>query len=422
MRKPILFAIAWLMSILTLSASPLTPEQALQRLSKAETRTADELRCVYTLEMADGEAGLYVFQKSAGTGYMILSADDVAAPLLGYSDKGIFEEKSMSPELKWWLGEYAREIEYAKSAGEEPFQGVSTRSDKTSIAPLISTEWDQAYPYNLLTPEVDGKHCVTGCVATAMAQVMKYWNYPETGTGTGKCSIQYKNNATRIDSIYFDEQNFDWKNMLDIYDDLATENQKLAVAYLMKACGYAVNMNYSPNESGAPVLYVANSLVNNFFYNQNLQYCRRSYYSTSEWTDMLYGELSAGRPVVYGGQSNEGGHCFVCDGYDSDGYFHFNWGWGGMSDGYFLLNALNPGALGIGANGGGYNFGQEMVRGIQPTEGEDYGPNFIQEGNMQATMEEKDSIIVLTAGEYGGWYNMGTKPITIDVGLSLIHI
>lgn len=416
----IIIALSWLLAGFNMSASLLTPDAALNRLNNSvATRSPKfaDLKYTCTFNLSDGEPGLYVFENNTQEGYAILSADDVAAPLLGYSDSGMFDKESISPEMKWWLEEYTRQIEYARINGAKTYRNPSTRADMASIAPMISTQWNQGVPYNEQTPEDNGRHCVTGCVATALAQVMKHWNYPETGTGVGECTVSLKDGTTRTERMMLNEQNFDWSNMIDIYDSNATQEQRSAVAYLMKACGYSVSMNYSTNESGAPVLYVATALANNFYYNPNLQYCQRSYFSATEWTDMIYEEIAAGRPVVYGGQSGSGGHCFVCDGYDSDGYFHFNWGWGGMSDGYFLLNALNPGALGTGANGGGYNFGQEIVRGIQPTEGKAYAPNFVQQGNMEAYASGLN--ISLNTGERGGWFNMDTKAIKIDVGAIL---
>ncbi len=205
--------------------------------------------------------------------------------------------------------------------------------------------------------------------------------------------------------------------MLARYDEGATDEQTAAVAYLMKVCGYATNMKYALDQSGTGVLYVATSLVNNFDYNKNILYAQRSYYTASEWGDLIYNEVAEGRPVVYGGDSTRAGHCFVCDGYESDGYYHFNWGWGGMSDGYFLLDALNPGSLGIGANGGGYNFSQLAVIGIQPTTGKEYAPNFVQQGNLEASASGGNLYLTLT--DDGGWYNMDTKPITIDLGIKI---
>ncbi|MDE7419778.1 MAG: thiol protease/hemagglutinin PrtT [Muribaculaceae bacterium] len=422
MRKFTTLASTWLLTCFSLSAASITPEQALQRLEGSlPTRSSNfaDLKYAKTISLSNGEPGLYVFENNAAPGYAILSADDLAAPLLGYSDSGIFDRNSMSPEMQWWLEEYTRQIEYARMMGAKPYENMSTRADKEAIKPLITTKWNQNPPYNLMTPEVNERHCVTGCVATAMAQVMKYWNYPETGKGTGECTVRnYDGTINATESMALDEQKFDWNNMIYSYEDYFTEEQASAVAYLMKACGYATNMKYGLEESSTSVIYLAIALVNNFDYNKNLQYCQRSYYGASEWSDLIYEELEAGRPVVYGGQSTSAGHCFICDGYDTNGYFHFNWGWGGMSDGYYLLDALNPTSLGIGANGGSYNFGQAIVIGIQPTEGKEYAPNFVQQGNMQGSVN--GSTVTLTAsGQYGGWHNMDIKALTIDVGIMI---
>lgn len=416
MRKITIFAIAVLLTTLTLSASTLTPEQSLQRIANSiPTRSSNfaDFHLAQTIYLQNGEAGLYIFDKGSPSGFVILSADDVAAPMLGFSDNGTFNEDFMSPEMKWWLGEYTRQIEYARKNGAPAYKEKPTRGDKEAIAPLVKTKWDQGTPYNLMTPEVEGKNCVTGCVATAMAQVMKYWNFPENGTGEGTCTVQLPDNTTQKEKMDFNEQIFDWSNMLDSYDANATDEQNLAVAYLMKACGYAVHMNYGLDESSAALYYVSTSLVSNFGYNQNLQFCQRDYYTFSEWSDLIYDELAAGRPVPYGGQSSEGGHAFICDGYDANGYFHFNWGWSGMSDGYFLLNALNPNSLGIGANGGGYNFSQDAIVGIQPVLGEESYLNFAQSGNMLASVS--GTKLTLSASDNGGWFNRNSNPITVDI-------
>ncbi len=421
MRKSTLLSLSCLLASLTLSAAPITPDQALQRLANSRpTRSSElaELKYARTIELTNGEAGLYIFDNVAEPGYAILSADDVAAPLLGYSYTNKFDEKSMSPELKWWLDEYARQIEFAKSVGASSYKAMDTRADREAVAPMIATRWNQDEPYNLMTPEIDGEHSVTGCVATAMSQVMKYWNYPSIGTGTGTCTVRISNERTDTLTMNFKDKSFDWKNMLDTYGSNATEVQKSAVAYLMKACGYASRMQYTNYESSAALYYAATALIQNFGYNQNIQFCDRDYYTASEWSDMIYGELAAGRPVAYGGQSTQGGHAFVCDGYQSDGYFHFNWGWGGMSDGYFILNALNPSSLGIGANGGGYNFSQNAIVGVQPTTGQAYPPNFAQNGNIVGT-GVRNSITLSATGDYGGWYNLSTSPITIDIAAKI---
>lgn len=403
------------------AASPLTPEEALRRLSDSSTRGASIVsaeRLALTTRQTDGAPALYVFDNAHNGGFVVLSADDVAAPLLGYSDTGSFDPSTMSPEMRWWLGEYSRQIEYAVKNGADKYLNLTTRADRAAIAPLVKSKWNQGAPYNDMTPTVDGVHCVTGCVATAMAQVVNYWKYPAQATGTGECEVTLSSGATTTLEMNLGEEKFDWPNIMDTYGPGSTEAQNHAVAYLMKACGYAVNMGYTSNESGAAAFNVAGALINNFGFNPNIQYCQRDYYSASDWDAMVYAELSAKRPIVYAGQSTQGGHCFVCDGYSDGGYFHFNWGWGGMSDGYFLLNALNPDSLGIGANGGGYNFGQEMIRGIQIQEGEAYTPLFVQQGSLKAKASANALTLSLDDTE-GGWFNMSSSPIVIDFGYSV---
>ena len=173
---------------------------------------------------------------------------------------------------------------------------------------------------------------------------MNYWKYPERGKGT----ITYT--ASTIQkrlSMNFAAKAFDWANMLDRYEaGQYDDTQAGAVAYLMKACGYAVKMDYGTDSSGALAMNVANALTRYFDYDGNIDYQLRQYYSSTEWAEKMYANLRDVGPVIYGGGSMiGGGHSFICDGYSSDGYFHFNWGWTGMSNGYFKLEGLNPYAL-----------------------------------------------------------------------------
>lgn len=333
-------------------------------------------RLVHTAHTASGSPAVYVFNNEADNGYMILSADDVAYPVLGYADSGSFDAGNMPPAMKWWLSEYSRQIEYASAhqlqAGESAAESAvlaASRAGRESIAPQLATDWDQTSPYNDQCPLSGTVRTYTGCVATAMAQVMKYWNYPERGQG----KISYT--ATTLEkklSLDFSLKALEWDKMLDAYyPGQYTEEQAEAVAYLMKACGYAVKMDYGTDSSGALAMMIRNGLVKYFNYDGNAEYTLRMYHSSSDWEQMIYDNLKNVGPVLYGGASTiGGGHSFVCDGYDGDGYFHFNWGWTGMSNGYFSLDALNPDALGSGGgSGGGYNFTQDAVLGIQPPTG-----------------------------------------------------
>ena len=415
MKKSLLLTFAACTMASGLWAAPLSPEQALQRATMT-TRggNAGNLRLAFTGYQSNGEAALYVFNKNSAEGYLLVSADDCAMPVLGYADEGSFKESEMSPTMKWWLSEYARQIEYAVANGGGTYVPYATRADRKAIAPMIKSKWNQNSPYNDMTPTVNGQHCVTGCVATSTAQVMNYWKYPEIGTGSSTAYV-YGNDGSETEvSMNYSEQKFDWANMLDVYNSNATEAQKNAVAYLMKAAGYGVHMSYTSNESGAGSLYVAGTLVENFKYNKNLRYCERNYFNATDWDNMLYQELAEGRPIVYGGSSTEGGHSFVCDGYNTDGYYHFNWGWGGMSDGYFAINALNPMSLGIGANGGGYNFHQDIVIGIQPETGPYKGVAFELDALTGSMSGNKLSLNVEGLYNYSGMAQTFAMGATIE--------
>ena len=240
------------------------------------------------------------------------------------------------------------------------------------ISPLIKSKWDQGAPYNNECPEIRGQHCFTGCVATSMAQVLNYFKYPEFGSGTASVSV-----GTERYTIDFSERAFDWDNMLDNYvSGTYNDSQASAVAYLMKACGFSVDMAYGLEASGASSQNIANAFVKYFNYDPSVTFEARLSYSGSEWDEKIYNSLKAGSPVIYNGNDLSVGHSFICDGYDGNGYYHINWGWGGMSDGYFLLNALNPEALGTGGGeGGGFNFLQGAVLNLKKPNGQPATPS-----------------------------------------------
>ena len=406
-------------------ASPLTPDQALQRIKSSSLRSkginnTENLTLRHTFLTETKVPTLYVFAHNNDSGFILLSADDAAAPVLGYSDKGNFNADEMPPQMKWWLSEYSRQIEYAAEKQIGTYTSTANNGSRKTVAPLMSTRWNQDAPYNLLVPSKDSRNYPTGCVATAMAQVMKYWNYPERGTGSG--SITLPSGAQGESSMNF-RIAFDWDNMLDIYKSGDYDDtQAKAVATLMKACGYSTKMNYSMGGSGTLSRFAAQALVNNFSYNPDIEYCERDYYSAAEWEGILYAEMAAGRPVLYGGVSSSVGHEFVCDGYAGDGYFHFNWGWGGMSDGYFLLAALDPGSVGIGGGTGsdGFNYAQDIVIGIQPGASYSYTPRLTQLGSLSVSLAGKDVSMSLDYnGRTGIWANTDIRPLSVNFGVNI---
>ncbi len=319
----------------------------------------------YTLtDQTSGNPTLYVITPSDGKGFVIVSADDAAAPLLGYSDSGTFDPNNMPDNLRWWLGQYDEAITFAMNSGNNIDAVYAASPDRSAIAPMITTKWNQDEPYSDDCPVISGSVAPTGCVATAMAQILNYHKWPEQGVG----SNSYTWNGKTL-SFDFANTTFRWDSMLDVYDSSATPEQKAAVAELMYACGISVNMQYNVNMSGAVTTNVAPALREYFNYDKGMYTALRYNYTAADWEELVYNELAAGRPLYYAGQSVEGGHAFVCDGY-SQGYFHFNWGWGGMSDGYFLLTALDPASQGIGGYSSGFNQRHTIITGIQkPQEG-----------------------------------------------------
>lgn len=357
----------------SLYARQISPEQALQRAGFPSTSTYNkslvnkpELSMEIKGSRNPSLTAVYVFETNPG--YLILSADDVAVPVLGYSDTGKIGNNDMPSGLAYWLNSYANEIDWAVTNNIPTSQATTSPAiNMNPITPLIKTQWNQSAPYNNDCPQFNGETSVTGCVATAMAQAMYYYQWPITaqgGTLTYTSESEYSSSQTKEISYNFDDVTFDWSDMLTNYGSSSadyTQAQGTAVAELMYACGVSVQMDYSPEESGAPSVAIAPALYKYFNYSSELTMPQRAYYTTEQWENLVYNELAAGRPVLYGGQSIDGGHQFICDGYSGDGYFHFNWGWSGQSDGYYLLSALNPESQGTGGSTSGYNFDQDIV-------------------------------------------------------------
>lgn len=355
---PALFAVA--VAAQPAGATHLSPEQALGRLT-SDRQHARALRGDATgMKLTATVGNLYVF--SEGTGFVVLPNEDSAPALLGYSEDGTFDIAS-NTNLAYWLESLSAEVEYMAMNGQAATS--ASRAERASIAPMITTRWNQGSPYNDDCPAVNNVRCVTGCVATATAQVLKYHNYPAMGTGTETYTCK-NSQMDRELSFDYGSTTFHWDLMADRYDDASPAESKAAVAQLMYACGVGVHMNYTTGESGAISLDIPSFLIEHMGYDKAGWLAQRDAYGLDEWEDLIYNELKENRPVLYGGQGSAGGHEFVCDGYSSDGFFHFNWGWGGLSDGYFLLTALNPASLGTGGGAGGFNFEQDAVIGAQP--------------------------------------------------------
>lgn len=425
MKKIIIASIALALPTL-IQAAPLTPEQALARLGadgkqKAGAFSKGEIRLTHTEKTPAGNVAIYLFDRP-GAGFLVVSADDAVKPLLGYSDTGSLSGTLPEP-LQYWLGEYARQIEFASTNTRRAPEGdviTIDRPEREPIVPMIKTQWDQDAPYYNMCPMYGVDRTYTGCVATAMAQVMNYWQYPEKGKGS--ISYDAESIQKRL-SLDFSLRKFDWENMLDTYNDGDyTDAQANAVAYLMKACGYAVKMDYGVDSSGALSMLIPRAFKKYFGYDESCRQTMRQYFTLSEWEELIYNELQNVGPVLYGGGSMiGGGHSFICDGYDKDGYFHFNWGWKGMSNGYFLLDALNPYDVGIGGgNGGGYNFTQDVIIGIQPPTGEEYIPEPItlsQNGSFAGYIKDGVLYFDLFAEEGAMFVNYEPSKLKLQLGV-----
>ena len=313
---------------------------------------------------------LYIFNIANDGGLILVSGDDVASPVLGYTLSGNYDEENLPYSFRKWIEGYKNHIMWAieneveaidevENLWSQLLKGEYELDNDKRLDPLCSTTWDQSPYYNALCPGGS----VTGCVATAMAQVMKYWNHPAQGTGMHS----YNHETYGTLSANFGATTYEWSQMPN---SISSNNNALAT--LMYHCGVSVDMNYSPEVSGAWVVeddspVCSESAFKNYFgYSSSLHGEKRDWHSNSQWLQMLYTDLDAGRPLVYAGFGSGGGHAFVCDGYDAGDYFHFNWGWGGYYDGFFHIDALDPGGTGTGGGSGGYNSGHQAIFDMVP--------------------------------------------------------
>lgn len=309
------------------------------KLATAKTIAGENVALAYTAKTGVME-DFYVFNKTSHKGFVIVSAEDnTEQAILGYSDTENFDYDRLPENLKWWLGEYQKQIEWAR-ANDIPVRTVPARtSADVIVAPLLGDNaWTQHEPYNNFAPMDGSKRCVAGCVALAMSQIMTYHKWPLQGKG-GK---SYSWKGTKL-SVDFSQSKYDFSKILPRYlSGQYTQDQSDAVAKLVYDCGISTEMNYGTSASSTYASYAVNALTTYFDYSSDVRYQQRSSYY-GNWDVLLKNELDAFRPILYSASdTKEGGHAFVCDGYDREGYFHFNFGWGGIGNGYYLSSAINP--------------------------------------------------------------------------------
>ena len=350
MKKSLLTTLLYLFSIVLAVSAPVDEQKARKlasdflRSKMPATRSVSANLTRAVTGVVDGpEAAVYVF--NTDNAFVIISGDDNTMPVLGYSDNGKFDVNNAPDGLKELIRFYQQEVKSfnAGTRGE-------TIVIHDPVAPLIKTTWDQSAPYNLDCPidTITQKKSVTGCVATATAQVMYYYQYPDS---------------------------FAWNDMKLSYSKDDTSSAAYAVAKLMADVGASVFMNYSSSGSSAASSFVSEALRYSFGYSDTTEYTNRENYTSKEWDELIYNELKLGRPVLYAAQAispsqGESGHAFVVDGYDDQGFYHVNWGWGGGSDGFFMLSVLNPYYQSTGGNAGssGYSISPLAIVGIKPAE------------------------------------------------------
>ena len=375
-------------------------------------------------------------------GFVIVSGDDRTVPVLGYSRTGNIDMEKMPENMKWWLEGYARQIEALRS-GQQGLVSSGVRSSKAAIRPMIKTSWHQNEPYNFMCPDYDyvdydeegydaDSRCVTGCVATAMAQVMYYWSWPASCPAIDSYPIGHLEGETFVEDHRIKAlpaTSFNWNLMKTDYGWMETGESAHEVAKLMRYCGQAVGMGYG--EGGSSAYLNPSSLVKYFNYSKNLKELMRDHYLTSQWEDIIYEELANNRPVLYGGQSEYGGgHQFIVDGYDGNGLFHMNWGWGSMSgDDYFVLSLAdmdNPGRNGK-TGWMAYQFDQSALVGVQPDQGEVLQPtlvSYIDDGFESGNYTRENASSDFTNVSLGGFvvYSYTIEPTSeraVQVGWGL---
>ncbi len=368
MKKNLILTMTLLAAAATATAEVLTPSEALERALGEAPATMRKAPGLKTMKLnpamtigKTAEPEIYIMTPTAES-LMILSAESETPALLGYADTA-FDPANIPPAMQAMLATYSSEIKAVRAGIAVEASG--SRADMSVVEPLCRTTWNQDMPYNLYCPKLNSQRCMTGCVATAMAQILKAIEWPaKCNGGSETYKWAYGNQDLTLD---FDDIELNWEVMRDNYPSTTTNTASKAVATLMQALGYAGHMNYSPTASGTHGVSMAAGLIKHFDFDASISYELHDWYTQTEWETLIHKQLEAGFPVYCDGVNADYsmGHAFVIDGYAGDGYFHLNWGWGGMSDGYYRMTALDPVSQGIGGSTGGYNFAQGIIAGLK---------------------------------------------------------
>ena len=408
-------ALALILSVSTLWAKPRTEQQArliaeqytIQHLSRSELvalrSAATPLLTLVSAPATDAggvvvrhqttapvvqtlASAYYVYNIGSERGYVMISGDDLLPEVIAYADEGAFIPDEEQPEhIASFLAQVRAALHALVERGEPVVMPHTSQLRPEGVAPLLGDiQWGQDYPFNTLCPEKEGGRSVVGCVATALAQILRYHQWPNQGEGI--CSYTERDGTNhRVD---FSQYTYDWARMPGQPDRNGSSHAVTqALSTLCYHVGVISRMQYSPQGSGAISQYPKEGLQKYFGYKKNIQLLSRMNYKMADWMDIIAKELNEGRPIYYAGASSTVGHAFVCDGYKQDGYFHINLGWDGIANGYFLLYAINPDVLGTGGGTSydGYNNYQEIMVGIEPD----------HDGSSERTVSENISAISL---------------------------
>ena len=388
-----LFLVSMLLFVIGVLGNPVDSEKAYRVARNFLLQKGADVKNIDIVDVTDKTPfhELFVFSNRATTGFVIVAADDRVVPVLGYSLNAVFDAKNIPINALEWLQGYEVEIAHLRAAAviasaeivsmwDGLLRGVAeTASLATAVSPLIATTWNQTQYYNDKCPfnSTYNQHTTAGCTAVATAQVMRYWGHPATGRGSHSYNLPYYGTQ----SANFAATNYDWNNMPLMLNASSTTAEIDAVSTLLYHVGVSINMNYGVSALGGSagesisdgtLTYPSaeNALREYFDYSSTLYGARKSAFNDAEWCALLRKDLDAGRPIIYTGYDPSSGHCFVCDGYDNNNRFHFNWGWSGVGDGYFMIGALNPSSTGTGTTATStFNLDNSAILGIVPAVG-----------------------------------------------------
>lgn len=427
MKKLLIMSLgAFLLSVPSLLAAPVSPDQARGIAAgflsgpggtmMMRSMPSAPLTLAYThTDKATNSATVYAFNRGKGDGYILVAADDRAPLILGYADRGSFTA-TMPQSMLGMMESWSNQVVWL--ASHPDCQAAFPLRVANPVAPLLGDiTWDQGDPYNRKCPAVtqydswgDPKGtgpAATGCVATALGQIMYYHKWPLVG----RDSISYVSEGQNGDGdpeninikVKFEGTQYQWDKMLPKVSKTSPADAIDAVSTLLFHVGASFQSIYGAS-TGATDVSVAPALMRYFNYDKGINYVKRDYFTTEAWNEMLLKEFAAKRPVAYGGVTRRGeGHFFVLDGVNAEGYWHVNWGWSGMEDGYYLLTLLEPGSQGTGgsSDGSAFHYAQNMITGIQkPVEGSQLNYNFTVESVSECdkTIGRQETAAITASG------------------------